>query len=708
MIRFAPRTRPIREVRALMRTDPRVRIAAFVIATGLLSAVALLFSPPAFVSYGKAGVVADREVRAPHSTAFSSEVLTQIERDKAAAAVQRVYIIDPAVTVTWSAHLQAALTGIGRIRGDATQPRDQRIAALTKLSEVTLTVALATDALDMTSAEFDQLNKELDPALKTLYGQGGGIRPEQLDAARADTTKALPTAWTDRQKRIGIELLKQSLQANLSFDQNATVAAQQAARNNVEPVQVQVTAGEVVVREGQVVSEADLEKLRSLGLVNPGIDWKSAIGLLSWAVIIAGVLALFVERYAEEAWTDDRKVMLVGLSLVLLTAAGRALIPGHTVAVYFVPFAAVAMMLTILVGGRTALATQIAGALHVGIMSGQVELVAYVLVPALLGMAAVRRATTAREFVAAALYVTLGDLGVIGTFLLVGRSADTLGALQLAAAALISGVASGVLAFGAIVMLGHLFRITTVFELRELADPNHPLLRQLLLRTPGTYHHSLLVANLAERAAEVIGADPLVARVGAYFHDIGKMRNPLAFIENQTGTNPHDELDPAVSASIVSAHVRDGLALADRYRLPPQIREIIPGHHGTSLIRYFHTLAQQRGMAIDEAAFRHPGPKPRSKEAGIVMLADGTEAAVRSLEEKTPERIADMVERIVSEKVADGQLDDCDLTLRDVQRVKGAFRELLAGVYHERIPYPEDRIARLPPAATPPTSASGT
>ena len=206
----------------------------------------------------------------------------------------------------------------------------------------------------------------------------------------------------------------------------------------------------------------------------------------------------------------------------------------------------------------------------------------------------------------------------------------------------------------------------------------------------------------------MIGADPLVARVGAYYHDIGKMRNPLAFIENQTGTNPHDELDPAVSASIVSAHVRDGLALADRYRLPPQIREIIPGHHGTSLIRYFHNLAQQRGMAIDEAAFRHPGPKPRSKEAGIVMLADGTEAAVRSLEAKTPETIAEMVERIVSEKVADGQLDDCDLTLRDVQRVKEAFRELLAGVYHERIPYPEDRIARLPPAETPPTSASGT
>ncbi|MEP7003911.1 MAG: HDIG domain-containing metalloprotein [Chloroflexota bacterium] len=705
MIRFAPRPRSVADIRALVQGDARVRMIAFIIATGLLSAIALLFSPPAVVSYGRAGVVANAEVRAPHSAAFTSESLTQLEREKAAAAVQRVYSADPAVPVNASTRLGSGLASIARVRQDATVPRDQRLASLSKLGDVAFTAALAVDALDMTAAEFDQLSKEIDASLKTLYGQG--IRPEQLAIAASDAGKSLPQVWNDRQKRVGTELIKQNLQPNLIFDAIATAGAQQAARNNVSPVQVQVTAGEVVVRDGQVVTEQDLEKLRALGLVNPGIDWKSAVGLLSWALLIAGVVALFIERYATEAWSDGRKLIVVGLSLVVITAAGRALIPGHTVAVYFVPFAAVAMMLTILVGGRAALATQIAGALHVGIMSGQVELVAYVLVPALLGMAAVRRATTAREFVAAALYVALGDLGVIGTFLLVGRSADTLGALQLAAAALISGVASGVLAFGAIVMLGHLFRITTVFELRELADPNHPLLRQLLLRTPGTYHHSLLVANLAERAAEVIGADPLVARVGSYYHDIGKMRNPLAFIENQTGTNPHDELDPAVSASIVSAHVRDGLALADRYRLPPQIREIIPGHHGTSLIRYFYQLAQQRGLDVDESSFRHPGPKPRSKEAGIVMLADGTEAAVRSLEEKTPERISEMVERIVGEKLTDGQLDDCDLTLRDVQRVKEAFRELLAGVYHERIPYPEDRIARVPPAATPPPLASG-
>ena len=704
MIAFR-RPRSARVLGVLLRSDPRLRVLAFVLCTGLLTGGALLVSPPAVVGYDAAGVVADRQLRAPRSTAFVSESLTQAERDRAAAAVAKVYAQDPAVVVAQTGRLSAAVAAIGKIRADGIQPRDQRIQALLRLTEVTLSAALATDALDMPATEYDALAKELDPALKTLFGQG--IRPEQLEAARADASKALPQAWSDRQKRVGTELLKQELAPNLAYDAAATVAAQQAARNSVAPVQVQVTADEVVVREGAVVTAGDLEKLRALGLVNPGIDWKGAAGLLIWALLIAGVLALFVERYAMEAWADDRKIVLIGLSLLAITVAGRAVVPGHSVAAFFVPFAAIAMMLTVLIGGRTALAVQIAGALHLGIMSNQVELVAYVLVPAMLRMAAVRRATTAREFVAGAAYVALGDLGIIGTFLLVGRSADAFGALQLAGAAAVSGVASGVFAFGGMVMLGHLFRISTVFELRELSDPGHPLLRQLLLRTPGTYHHSLLVANLSESAAEVIGADPLVARVGAYYHDIGKMRNPSAFIENQTGLNPHDDLDPAVSASIVAAHVRDGLALAERYHLPPQIREMIPGHHGTSLIRYFHSMALQRGGPIDERDFRHLGPKPRSKEAGIVMLADGTEASVRSLAEKSPERIGEMVDRIVDEKVADGQLDDCDLTLRDVQRIKGAFRELLAGVYHERIPYPEDQISRIQPARTPPPLASG-
>ena len=698
MIRRLPVSDPrFVRLRTAVRNDPRVRATVFVLITGILTAVALLLAPPATVTYS-AGEVAKGAIRAPRSVSFVSESLTEAERDKAVAAVQKQYATDPAIVASASARLTAGATAIGRIRGDATLTREQKITAITRLTDIALTPALGTDIVDMTQSEWDQVATSVDGALRTLYTQG--IKAEQLDAVKADAGKALPAGWTDRQKRVGAELVKQNLDVNVKVDQLATSLAQQDARSGVTPVQVQVTAGEAIVRTDEVVTALEVEKLRALGLANEGNDWRGAIGLILWAFLIAGVLALFLERYATEAWLDDRKTILVILSLVALTAAGRTLVPGHTVAVYFAPFAAIAMMLTVLVGGRTALATQIAGAMHVGIMSSQVEHIAYVLVPALLGMAAVRRATTAREFAVGAVAAASGGVGVILSFVLVNRAADPLGIAQLLTGALVSGLGSGLLAFAGMAILGHVFGIPTVFEMRELGDPNHPLLRQLLLRTPGTYHHSLLVGNLAERAAEVIGADPLVARVGAYYHDIGKMRNPTAFIENQTGQNPHDELDPLVSAGIVAAHIKDGLALADRYHLPAQIREMIPGHHGTSVVKYFFQLAQQRGQAPDELAFRYPGPRPHSREAGIVMLADGTEASVRSLSEKNPETIRGMVDRIIDERIADGQLDECDLTFRDVERIKDAFCELLLGVYHERIPYPEDRITRIKPAAS--------
>jgi len=691
----------LRALRRTLREEPRARAGTFVLLVGLVTALALLLSPPATVSY-EAGVVADRSIKAPRSVSFVSDSLTGAERERAAAAIARQYKRDPAVAVAETGRLSATLAAIGRVRADQTLTRDQKVVAATRITESQVTGPVASEAIDMTAAEWDATAKEADRSLQNLYAQG--LREEQVEPATEEVAKSWPQSWSERQRRVATALVSQHVKANELEDPAATVGAQAAARALVSPVLVQVTAGEVVVREGSVVTPQDVEKLRALGLVDQTADRSLVIGLAVWAFLVAGVLALFVERFAEEAWADDRRLVLVGLSLLALVVVGRVLAPAHSLAVYYAPWAAVAMMLTILVGGRTALATQIAGALHVGILSGQVELVAYVLVPALLGMAAIRNATAAREFVAGALNVAGGNLGVIGAFVLVSRPTDAIGLLQLAAGAVSSGLLSGLVAFGAVVLLGHLFRITTVFELRELGSPDHPLLRQLLLRTPGTYHHSLLVANLAERAAEVVGADPLTARVGAYYHDIGKMRNPLAFIENQTGKNPHDELDPHVSAQIVSAHVRDGLVLAERYHLPERIREMIPAHHGTSLIKYFWQIARERGQTPDEADFRHPGPKPRTREAAIVMLADGVEASVRSLEEKNADSIRAMVDRIVEERIADGQLDDCDLTLRDIHRIRDAFCELLLGVYHERIPYPEDRIARIeaarPPAAS--------
>ncbi|HYK99280.1 MAG TPA: hypothetical protein VEU77_12895, partial [Candidatus Acidoferrales bacterium] len=383
--RFTPAPR-VRDFRAALGQS-RTRMWTFVIATGLLTAIALLLAPPSVVTYN-VGAVAAQSVRAARSVSFVSESLTEAERDRAAKAVPVQYAPNPSVLANSRDRLAQGIASISRVRGDPTLSRDQKVAAVQRLSEVTLAPQVAADVIDMTAAEWDAVSKELDNTLRSLYGQG--IRAEQLDLVKADAGKALPPAWSDRQKRVATEIVKQYLDANVVPDTVATSVAQQAARATVAPVQVQVVAGETVIREGSVVSALDVEKLRALGLVSAGIDWPGAVGLIIWAILVAGVLGLFVERYATDAWNDDRRLILIALALLAVTVVTRAFVPGHTLLVYLIPYAATAMTLTVLVSGRAAIATQIAGALHAGIMSGQVELVAYVLVPALLGMAAVR------------------------------------------------------------------------------------------------------------------------------------------------------------------------------------------------------------------------------------------------------------------------------------------------------------------------------
>ena len=268
-------------------------------------------------------------------------------------------------------------------------------------------------------------------------------------------------------------------------------------------------------------------------------------------------------------------------------------------------------------------------------------------------------------------------------------------------------------ALGTFVIVGNAFGITTSFRLLELANPSQPLLKRLQLETPGTYHHSLMVGNLAERAAEAIGADPLFARVAAYYHDVGKLANPVAFIENQYGQgNIHDDLEPDESVALLKSHVASGIDLAYEYKLPKPIIAFIPQHHGTALMSYFYNRAQEQAVAdagalpgtpaaqeaaaaVDANRFRHAGPKPQTKEAAILMLADSVEASVRSLGTPDEPQIRSMVSRIIRERLEDGQFDECDLTLRDLDQIREAFIAQLMGMYHRRIEYPQNKIVEI-------------
>jgi putative nucleotidyltransferase with HDIG domain len=309
---------------------------------------------------------------------------------------------------------------------------------------------------------------------------------------------------------------------------------------------------------------------------------------------------------------------------------------------------------------------------------------------------AITRAERLNAFVRVFFALAACNVAVVLAFSLLAQR-DLAAMAQLIGAGLFNAAVSVALAAGTFHVLGNLFGIMTVFQMLELANPSNRLLRRLLLETPGTYHHSVMVGNLAERAAETIGADPLLARVAAYYHDIGKMKNPLAFIENQAGAhNIHDDLPAETSARIIAGHIRDGIDLGYEHGLPVQVIGFIPQHHGTSVMSYFHGKALRevggRENLVDERIYRYPGPKPQSREAAILMLADGVEASVRSLDEKDEDSIRAMVDRIVDSRVEDGQLDDAELTLKNIAQIKDAFVGQLLGMYHSRIKYPDNVV----------------
>ena len=399
--------------------------------------------------------------------------------------------------------------------------------------------------------------------------------------------------------------------------------------------------------------------------------------------------------------------MLITIATVALQlTAGRAALP------FIMPVAAIGILVAVLLDAETAIIVTAIVAIVAGAVNGpSLELGGYVMLGGLAGILAIRRGDRLQSFIQAGAAIFVVQAVVVTAFSLLGER-DLTGVVQLIGAAALSAGGAAVAAVGSFAVLGSVFGLLTVFQLLELANPSQSLLRRLLVETPGTYHHSLMVGNLAERAAESIGADPLITRVAAYYHDVGKLANPAGFIENQAGgDNVHDELAPEESAQILKQHVADGIDIAYQSRLPKTLIAFIPQHHGTAIMSYFFAKAREEAAApyggleteqgrkaaeaIDQRRYRHAGPKPQSREAALLMLADGVEASVRSLASRDEPAIRSMVARIISERLEDGQFDECDLTLRDLNLAAEAFVSQLLGMYHQRVAYPQNKVVEL-------------
>lgn len=494
-------------------------------------------------------------------------------------------------------------------------------------------------------------------------------------------------------------VLRTCVKPNMVIEQEATDIARQKAMDAVEPVTY--LQGQNIIREGERVTANQIAMLCDLGLLEDNSYDFSIYGGAALLVTAAiAVLVLLLLLLAPEMLHDVRKITVIMLVLVL--TEGLSVLTVKLFHVYLAPMTMGAMLLTGLLGSQVGLAGGMSLSLLIsGLVAGSntsfsaemVHLLLSGLVGSVISVRYLNGKPQRLRVVICGLLVACSNVVLMLAVDLM-TSSDAHGMLNNVAWSIGGAVLSGVLAVGFQPVFETVFNLATPSKLLELANPNQQLLRRLLIEASGTYHHSIVVANLAEAAAERIGANPLLARTGAYFHDIGKLKRPLYFKENQMGENPHDRTDPYVSAAIVTTHTRDGLQLAQKHRLPPEIQRIIVEHHGDTPVMFFYhkALQQANGKPVDIADFRYDGSRPSTKESAIVMLADTIEAAVRSMPDPTPDAIERFIERLVRGKLEDGQLSDSPLTLRDIDGICAAFSKVLSGVFHERIEYPNVQI----------------
>lgn len=496
-------------------------------------------------------------------------------------------------------------------------------------------------------------------------------------------------------------VLKASIQPNLVIDQEATAQAREKAMESVESIVYQ--QGQNIVREGEVVTSSQLAMVRSLGMLeSETYDFSSYYGA-GLLILISMAVLLYLMQLMKKGFIHDERLVAV-IMLCLVITMGLCAIMVRIINVYAAPLALGSLLLVVLFDWQTAIPATVAMSIMVsGLAAGAstttlIEMLSLVLMNLAGSVFAIRflQRGTQRVY----LLISGVIIGFINaaTIYLIGLMAlsDISPVYDNCLWGLLGGLVSGVLSIGFQPLFEAIFNLATPSKLLELGNPNHPLLKRLMMEAPGTYHHSMIVANLAEAAAERIQANALLARTGAYFHDVGKLKRPQYFKENQTGVNPLDQTDPYVSAAIVTTHTRDGVQLAQKYRIPKEIQDIIIQHHGDTPVMFFYhrALQQADGKPVDINDFRYDGTRPVSKEAAIIMLADTTEAAVRSMQDPTPEAIASFIEQLVRGKIEDGQLSDSPLTLRDIDGICEAFCKVLNGVFHERIEYPKAEVPK--------------
>ena len=498
---------------------------------------------------------------------------------------------------------------------------------------------------------------------------------------------------------------------NLMYNELETEIRREAAANHIIPVERLVEQGKTILLRGEEVTpgaQAELTALRNLQ--RPKLVLGQFIGFFLFvAGFLYGLWRYFVYYESRRPKIGHRMllILLVVFAVFVLIRLLTALIDilGEQLAIeafrgpyqlyYLVPFAAAAVLVTLLVDINLGIITSMLVAALAGLFYGDIHIAAYAMLGSMAGMYSVRQYKERTAILKAGLTIGLVNIiGILGISLLRQASMSLYPTLLAMGYGFLGGLFAAAVASLLLPTLESLFRITTDIRLLELSNLNAPMLRRLAVEAPGTYHHSLMVGTLAESAAEAIGANPLLVRVGAYYHDLGKVLKPEYFAENQAfGINKHEMLSPNMSCLVIASHVKDGMELAKEAGIVEGIRDLIPQHHGTRIMTYFYRKAldsmNEKSQEVDEEDFRYPGPKPQTKEAAILMMADSVEAASRTLSDPSPAQIRGMIDRLIDSIVADDQFDECDITFREIRLVKESVFKILSGLYHRRLDYPD-------------------
>lgn len=643
------------------------------------------------------GDVSPEDVRAPRSVTYVSATMYSDEQERVASIVPPVHTKpDPALARQQLDRARLVLDYLVSVRADNLASRAQHKEWILAVDELAEMPSEMLDALLSLSEDgWNLVQLETPTVIDQLMRLE--IREQSLEVIRGEAISFVRFDLSDEEAAVTAALAQRFLVPNAFLDAAATAEAQARAREEVPPVLRTFEAGEIIVREGERVAALDIEALDELGLRQPHVEWIDFVGAALLAALGTTTLMLYLARFQPNVlWDGQQHLLLTLLTSVAMLGVGL-MVPAGVVLRFLFPAPALAMLVTAALGPHAGVATAILlGGVSGVVADGSLEMVVFAASGAVVAALSLGPVKRIGEIFRSGVYAALAHFVVAIIFHLPQDAGQTGALLVSALAGFANGGISASLALGGLYVIGPLFDIVTTMRLVELSRPDRPLLRRLLRESPATYHHSLMVANLAEQAAERISADAMLTRVGAYYHDIGKMVRPYYFTENQVpGVNPHDRLDPYTSAEILVGHVKDGQKLARSYRLPRRVRAFIPEHHGTSWVSFFYDKAvQQAGDAalVDREVFRHIGPRPQSKETALVMLADGCEAAVRSARTATEEDLALIVNGLISSRVDDGQLNECGFTLSDLAVIREVFVSSLKGVFHPRIQYPQSKV----------------